>query len=49
MLWLYWSGITFLLGGELNAEIEKAARAQQPEDEKIRGSQEPRQDHKATA
>lgn len=30
MLWLYWSGITFLLGGELNAEIEKAARSQQP-------------------
>jgi uncharacterized BrkB/YihY/UPF0761 family membrane protein len=28
MLWLYWSGITFLLGGELNAEIEKAARSQ---------------------
>jgi membrane protein len=27
MLWLYFSGITLLLGGELNAEIEKAARA----------------------
>jgi membrane protein len=28
MLWFYFSGITLLLGGELNAEIEKAARAQ---------------------
>jgi membrane protein len=27
MLWLYWSGIVLLLGGEINAEIEKAATA----------------------
>lgn len=25
MLWFYWSGITLLIGAELNAEIEKAA------------------------
>jgi membrane protein len=25
MLWLYWSGMVLLLGGEINAEIEKAA------------------------
>ena len=28
MLWLYWSGMVLLLGGEINAEIEKAATAQ---------------------
>lgn len=28
MLWLYWSGMVLLLGGEINAEIKKAARAQ---------------------
>jgi membrane protein len=33
MLWLYWSGITFLLGGELNAEIEKAARSYQSQEQ----------------
>lgn len=27
MLWFYFSGVTLLLGGELNAEIEKAAHA----------------------
>jgi membrane protein len=27
MLWLYWSGMVLLLGGEINAEIEKAATA----------------------
>jgi membrane protein len=27
MLWLYWSGMVLLLGGEINAEIEKAAAA----------------------
>ena len=31
MLWFYFTGITLLLGGELNAEIEKAARMQRPE------------------
>jgi membrane protein len=31
MLWFYFSGITLLLGGELNAEIEKAAQMQRPE------------------
>jgi len=25
MLWFYWSGMVLLLGGEINAEIEKAA------------------------
>jgi len=29
MLWLYWSGMVLLLGGELNAEIEQAATARQ--------------------
>jgi membrane protein len=24
MLWFYWSGMVLLLGGEINAEIEKA-------------------------
>jgi membrane protein len=24
MLWLYWSGMVLLFGGEINAEIEKA-------------------------
>ena len=33
MLWFYFSGITLLLGGELNAEIEKAARGQRFEAE----------------
>jgi membrane protein len=28
MLWLYWSGMVLLMGGEINAEIEKAATAQ---------------------
>lgn len=27
MLWLYWSGMVLLVGGEINAEIEKAATA----------------------
>ena len=27
MLWLYWSGMVLLIGGEVNAEIEKAATA----------------------
>ncbi|CAI4032824.1 Ribonuclease BN [Nitrospira tepida] len=31
MLWFYFCGITLLVGGELNAEIEKAARAQRAE------------------
>ena len=25
MLWFYWTGLVLLLGGEINAEIEKAA------------------------
>ncbi|HEU4684931.1 MAG TPA: YihY/virulence factor BrkB family protein [Nitrospira sp.] len=29
MLWLYWSGMTLLLGGEINAEIEHAAAERQ--------------------
>lgn len=29
MLWFYFTGVVLLLGGELNAEIEKAARASQ--------------------
>jgi len=29
MLWLYWSGMVLLLGGEINAEIEQAATARQ--------------------
>ena len=49
MLWLYWSGITFLLGGELNAEIEKAARSYQSKNEEMNPSQESRQDQRATA
>lgn len=28
MLWLYWSGMVLLVGGEINAEIDKAATAQ---------------------
>lgn len=31
MLWLYWSGMVLLVGGEINAEIEKAATAQDQE------------------
>ena len=49
MLWLYWSGITFLLGGELNAEIEKAARAHQLTQQPTGEVREARQDHEATA
>jgi len=29
MLWLYWSGMVLLLGGEINAEIEQAATERQ--------------------
>ena len=29
MLWLYWSGMVLLLGGEINAEIEQASTARQ--------------------
>lgn len=29
MLWLYWSGLVLLLGGEINAEIENAAAERQ--------------------
>ena len=29
MLWLYWSGMVLLIGGEINAEIEHAAAQQQ--------------------
>lgn len=29
MLWLYWSGVVLLLGGEINAEIEHAAAERQ--------------------
>jgi membrane protein len=25
MLWFYWTGLVLLLGGEINAEIEKAS------------------------
>lgn len=30
MLWLYWSGMVLLIGGEINAEIEHAATEDQP-------------------
>jgi membrane protein len=30
MLWLYWSGLVLLVGGEINAEIEHAATERQP-------------------
>lgn len=36
MLWLYWTGMILLLGGEINAEIEKAATAQ---DQSSRGQE----------
>ena len=32
MLWLYWSGMVLLIGGEVNAEIEKAATARARKD-----------------
>ncbi|HWG96026.1 MAG TPA: YihY/virulence factor BrkB family protein [Nitrospira sp.] len=32
MLWFYWSGMVLLLGGEINAEIEKAATARAHQD-----------------
>jgi membrane protein len=32
MLWLYWSGMVLLVGGEVNAEIEKAATARAHQD-----------------
>lgn len=32
MLWLYWSGLVLLLGGEINAEIEHAASERQGQD-----------------
>lgn len=32
MLWLYWSGMVLLIGGEINAEIDKAATAQTHKD-----------------
>jgi len=32
MLWLYWSGMVLLIGGEVNAEIEKAATARAHQD-----------------
>ena len=28
MLWFYWSGMVLLVGGEINAEIDKAATTQ---------------------
>jgi uncharacterized BrkB/YihY/UPF0761 family membrane protein len=31
MLWLYLSGTVILLGGEINAEIEAAARDEAPQ------------------
>jgi membrane protein len=36
MLWLYWGGMVLLIGGEINAEIEKAAiaRDQQSQEQK---------------
>jgi membrane protein len=37
MLWFYWTGLVLLLGGEINAEIEKAAADQNT------GSADPRQ------
>ena len=37
MLWFYWTGLVLLLGGEINAEIEKAAANQNT------GSADPRQ------
>lgn len=37
MLWFYWTGLVLLLGGEINAEIEKAAADQNT------GSPDPRQ------
>jgi membrane protein len=49
MLWLYWSGITFLLGGELNAEIEKAARSLQSSEESAGASWKAQHDREATA
>lgn len=36
MLWLYWNGMVLLLGGEINAEIEKAATAK---DQRNRGQE----------
>ena len=35
MLWFYFSGVVLLLGGELNAEIEKAARESQNREYKV--------------
>ena len=34
MLWFYFAGVVLLLGGELNAEIEKAAREAQGQGDK---------------
>jgi membrane protein len=28
MLWFYWTGLVLLIGGEINAEIDKAAAEQ---------------------
>jgi len=41
MLWLYLSGITLLIGAEVNSEIEHAAAARGAADAKIRGEAEP--------
>jgi membrane protein len=49
MLWLYWSGITFLLGGEVNAEIEKAARSQQSAEKSAGAAWQAQRDREATA
>jgi membrane protein len=49
MLWLYWSGITFLMGGEVNAEIEKAARSQQSSEEPAGSAWKAERDREATA
>jgi membrane protein len=39
MLWLYWSGMMLLLGGEINAVIEQVARERQKKQETTKGKQ----------
>jgi membrane protein len=36
MLWFYWTGLVLLFGGEINAEIEKAAGDQRGDSAELR-------------
>ena len=49
MLWFYLTGISILIGGEVNSEIEKAAAQAGASDAKLPGEKEPRQKPEASS